>query len=82
VLKHDQDHLKEIEMIDNAGLATTVIGLRAIQQEQDLYEALVPQPRQVRKARGHAIRLVIAQTLRHLADSLEASQPSAGRSRA
>jgi hypothetical protein len=69
-------------MIDNTTLATTAIGLDAIRREQDLYDALVPQPRRIRKGRGLAIRLAIAQALRHLADSLEASQPSAGPSRA
>ena len=32
-------------MIDNTGFATTSIGLQAIQREQDLYDALVAQPR-------------------------------------
>jgi hypothetical protein len=72
VLEHDKDHLKETEMIDNAAIGTTVIGLRAIQHEQDLYEALVPQPR--RTARRTSIRLAAAATLRRMADTLEASQ--------
>jgi hypothetical protein len=73
---------KEIEMIDNAALATTAIGLDAVRREQELYDALVPQPRRARKARGLAIRLAVAQALRHLADGLEASQRSARTSRA
>ena len=64
-------HSKEIEMIDNTGFATTSIGLQAIQREQDLYDALIPEPGRDRKTRGLAIRLAVAQALRHLADSLE-----------
>jgi hypothetical protein len=61
-------------MIDNAGIATTIIGLDAVRREQELYDAAVPQPRRIRKARGLAIRLAVAQALRRLADSLEASK--------
>jgi hypothetical protein len=76
------NHLKEIEMIDNAGIATTINGLEAVRHEQELYDALVPQPRQARKARGHSVRLAAAKALRHLADNLEAKQPAAGPARA
>jgi hypothetical protein len=72
--------LKEIEMIDNAALATTSIGLDAIRREQDLYDAHIPQPR--RKARRTAIRLAAAITLRRIADGLEPSHRSAQPGRA
>lgn len=68
-------------MIDNAGIATTIIGLNAVRHEQELYDMLVPQPQAIRKARGLAVRLAVAQALRHLADGVEANQPSAEPSR-
>ena len=41
-------------MIDNAAIGTAMIGLDAVRHEQELYDALVPQPRPTRKARGLA----------------------------
>jgi hypothetical protein len=73
-----KNHVKEIEMIDNAGIATTIIRLDAVRHEQELYDALVPQPQRIRKPRGLAIRLAAAKALRQLADNLEAKQPTAG----
>jgi hypothetical protein len=71
-----KNHVKEIEMIDNAAIATTIIGLDAVRHEQERYDALVPQPRRIRSSRGVAARLTVAQALRRLADSLEASRPT------
>jgi CHASE3 domain sensor protein len=56
-------------MIDSAGLATTAIGLHAVGREQELYDALVPQPS--RKAHKSSIRLAAAAALRWMADTLE-----------
>jgi hypothetical protein len=71
----NSDHLKEIEMIDNASLAAASIGLDAIRREQELYDAFVPQPG--RKTRRTVIRSTVAETLRRIADGLEPSHRSA-----
>jgi hypothetical protein len=67
-------------MIDNAGLATAVIGLETIRREQELYDSLIPQAR--RSARRTAIRLAAADALRRIADGLEPSHRSAQPGRA
>jgi hypothetical protein len=48
-------------MIDNASLATAVVGLEAVRREQELYDSLVPQARRgasrsstTRSSRRHA----------------------------
>jgi hypothetical protein len=64
-------------MLDNAAIGTAMIGLDAVRHEQELYDALIPQPRPTRKARGLAIRSTVAATLRYVADSLEPSQRTA-----
>ena len=64
-------------MIDNAAIGTAMIGLGEAKREQELYNALVPQPRPARRARRQAIRSTVAATLRYLADSLEPSQRTA-----
>lgn len=72
--------LKENEIIDNAGVATAVIGLEAVRREQVVYDSLVPQAR--RGARRTAIRLAAANALRRMADGLEPSHRSAQAGRA
>jgi hypothetical protein len=67
-------------MIDNAGLATAVIGLDNVRREQELYDSLIPQAR--RSARRTAIRLAAADALRRIADGLEPSHGSAQPGRA
>jgi hypothetical protein len=67
-------------MIDNAGLATAVIGLETVRREQELYHSLIPQAG--RSARRTAIRLAAADALRRIADGLEPSHRSAQPGRA
>jgi hypothetical protein len=67
-------------MIDNAAIGTAMIGLAAVRHEQTLGDE--PAPPRKRKSRGVAIRSTVADTLRHVADSLESSQRSADPHRA